>query len=105
MDKIQVILTVIISLFVGGLIGAVEFSKSNERFEAVTTACVMTNEAVDKKILTTDQVKQLGELTGAKLEKDYPVVAKRFEVSPDILRDASNESNCNQFLVGFNSSN
>ncbi|WP_038342140.1 hypothetical protein [Acinetobacter sp. A47] len=103
MNKMHVTLAVIVSLIIGGLIGSFGYSKTAAKYDAISTACVIANEAVDKELLTVEQVRELGALAGTKMKKDMSSVASRFAVSPDILKDASKESNCSQFLVGFNS--
>ncbi|ENW93385.1 hypothetical protein F904_01441 [Acinetobacter dispersus] len=55
MNKKQVILSII-----GSLIGSLGYSKTAARYDAITTACVMVNQAVENKLLTAEQVKQLG---------------------------------------------
>ena len=70
MNKMHVTLAVIIGLIVGGVIGALGYSKTAARYDAMTTACVMVNQAVEHGILKPEQVKELGELTGQSLKKD-----------------------------------
>ncbi len=53
----------------GGVIGALGYSKTAARYDAMTTACVMVNQAVEHGILKPEQVKELGELTGQSLKK------------------------------------
>ncbi|ENU92044.1 hypothetical protein F971_03137 [Acinetobacter vivianii] len=55
MNKKQVILSII-----GSLIGSLGYSKTAARYDAITTACVMVNQAVENELLTAEQVKQLG---------------------------------------------
>nr|WP_262447265.1 hypothetical protein [Acinetobacter pittii] len=49
-----------------------------------------------------EQVKELGELTGQSLKKDYESVASKFKFSEKQLGNASEGSNCSQFIVGVN---
>ncbi|MFG4463167.1 hypothetical protein ACFZ89_16945 [Acinetobacter baumannii] len=104
MNKKHIIVSIITGLIVGGLIGAFGYSKTVAKYDAISTACVMVNEAVENQLLTTEQVKTLGELTGTNLKKDYPTVASKFAFSPESLKKASEASNCSQFIVGFNQS-
>ena len=69
MNKMHVTLAVIIGLIIGGVIGALGYSKTAARYDAITTACVMVNQAVEHGILQPEQVKELGELTGQTLKK------------------------------------
>lgn len=99
----HVTLAVIIGLIVGGVIGALGYSKTAARYDAMTTACVMVNQAVEHGILKPEQVKELGELTGQSLKKkDYESVASKFKFSEKQLGNASEGSNCSQFIVGVN---
>jgi len=102
MNKMHVTLAVIIGLIVGGVIGALGYSKTAARYDAMTTACVMVNQAVEYGILKPEQVKELGELTGQSLKKDYESVASKFKFSEKQLGNASEGSNCSQFIVGVN---
>lgn len=103
MNKMHVTFSVIIGLIVGGILGTIGYSKTVARYDVMTTACVMANQAVEHQILTTEQVKQLGELTGQSLKKDYASVASKFKFSEKNLANASEGSNCSQFVVGVNS--
>ncbi|WP_454667000.1 hypothetical protein [Acinetobacter calcoaceticus] len=102
MNKMHVTLAVIVGLIVGGVFGALAYSKTAARYDAMTTACVMVNQAVEHNILKPEQVKELGELTGQSLKKDYESVASKFKFSEKQLGDASKGSNCSQFIVGVN---
>ncbi|CAA0235063.1 putative exported protein [Acinetobacter baumannii] len=104
MNKKHIILSLIVGLIVGGLIGAFGYSKTFAKYDAISTACVMVNEAVKNNLLAGDQVKTLGQLTGADLEKSYPTVASKFNFSPESLKNASKDSICSQFIVGVNES-
>lgn len=62
----HVTLAVVVGLIVGGVVGALGYSKTAARYDAMTTACVMVNQAVEHQILKPEQVKELGELTQVK---------------------------------------
>ncbi len=64
MNKMHVTLAVVVGLIIGGVVGALGYSKTAARYDAMTTACVMVNQAVEHEILKPEQVKELGELTG-----------------------------------------
>ncbi|MFJ1520282.1 hypothetical protein ACG59Z_10395 [Acinetobacter sp. ABJ_C1_1] len=102
MNKMHVTLAVVVGLIVGGVVGALGYSKTAARYDAMTTACVMVNQAVEHEILKPEQVKELGELTGQTLKKDYASVASKFNFSEKQLGNASEGSNCSQFIVGVN---
>ncbi|MDX8252416.1 hypothetical protein [Acinetobacter pittii] len=102
MNKMHVTLAVIIGLIIGGVLGALGYSKTAARYDAMTTACVMVNQAVEHGLLQPEQVKEFGELTGQSLKKDYESVASKFKFSEKQLGNASEGSHCSQFIVGVN---
>lgn len=102
MKKSQVALIFIIGLAIGSIVGYLAYSQLTARFVATTTACTIANVAVDNKLLTTEQVKELGLLTGQELNKNYASVASKLALPKDKLDAASPASNCSQFLVGVN---
>ncbi len=63
MNKMHVTLAVVVGLIIGGVVGAIGYSKTAARYDAMTTACVMVNQAVEHEILKPEQVKELGEFT------------------------------------------
>ena len=102
MKKGQIALIFIIGLALGSIAGYIAYSQLTARYVATTTACTIVNEAVNNKLLTTDQVKELGHLTGQEMNKNYESVASKFALTKEQIEAASPESNCSQFLVGFN---
>lgn len=102
MKKSQIALVLIIGLAIGSIIGYVAYSQLTARFIATTTACTIVNEAVNNKLLTTEQVKELGQLAGQEMNKNYASVASKFALTKDQVNAASPESNCSQFLIGIN---
>lgn len=102
MKKGQIALVLIIGLAIGSIAGYVAYSQLTARFVAVTTACTITNTAIENKLLTAEQVKELGRLTGQEMNKSYASVASKFALSKEQVAAASAESNCSQFLVGIN---
>ncbi|WP_038342451.1 hypothetical protein [Acinetobacter sp. A47] len=103
MNKKHVTFSVIIGLVVGLILGTFGYSKTVGRIDVMTTACTIVNQAVEHEILKPEQVKPLGELTGQVLKKDYASVASKFKFSEENLANASEGSNCSQFVVGVNS--
>lgn len=69
MNKMHVTLAVVVGLIIGGVVSVIGYSKTAARYDAMTTACVMVNQAVEHEILKPEQVKELGELTGQTLKK------------------------------------
>ncbi|ENU92023.1 MULTISPECIES: hypothetical protein [Acinetobacter] len=102
MHKKQVILSITGGLILGGLIGSFGYSKTAARYDAITTACVMVNQAVDNELLTAEQVKRLGGLTVDVLKEDYTSVASKFKFSEKMFGNVAEGSYCGQFIVGMN---
>lgn len=105
MNKKHVILSGLISVVIGGLVGFFSYSQVFARYDAVVTSCVMMNQAVDHQLLTTEQVKQLGVLTGKSLKLSHGTVLNKLSLSDSQVANASEGSVCSQFLVGVNQSN
>lgn len=104
MNKKSVILIGLLSLIIGLVIGYFIYAKTAARFTAVTTACVIINQAVDQKLLTPEEAKQLGQLTGQELKAHYGSVAEKLRISDQQASAASESSQCSQFLVGVHQS-
>jgi len=102
MNKKYLILTIVLSGIVGGIIGFVIYSQLFARYDAVVTSCVITNQAVENNMLTAEQVKQLGYLTGKSLNTSHSSVASKLKLSDAQISNASKDSVCSQFLVGVN---
>lgn len=51
MNKMHVTLAVVVGLIIGSVVGAIGYSKTAARYDAMTTACVMVNQAVEHEIL------------------------------------------------------
>jgi len=94
------VLSIIVSLFVGGIISYFITTQTTARYNALNATCTTLNVAVENNMLTTDQVKELGVLTKNKLGNTQ--AAKYFEINKSKLANASPDSNCSQFIVGMN---
>ena len=104
MNKSQAALMLIIGLAIGSVVGYFAYSQLTARFVATTTACTIANAAVENKLLTTEQVKELGQLTGQELNKNYASVASKLALTKEQMDAASPASNCSQLLVAINQS-
>ncbi|MFC6051487.1 hypothetical protein A6M14_06010 [Acinetobacter sp. Ac_877] len=102
MKKSQAALLIVISLAIGSIAGYVSYSQLTARYVAATTACTIITQAVDNKLLTAEQVKELGTLTGQELNKSYASVASKLALTKAQVDAASPDSTCSQFLVGIN---
>ena len=104
MDKKSVIVVAIVSLIIGLVIGYFIYAKTSARFTAVTTACVIVNQAVDQKLLSPEQVKQLGQFSGKELKAHYASVANKLAISDQQANAAAAGSQCSQFLLAIHQS-
>lgn len=102
MKKGQIALVLIIGLALGSIAGYITYSQLTARYIAASTACVIVNQAVEKQLLTAEQVKELGSYAGTEFKKSYESVASKLALSQEQIDAASPESNCSQFLVGIN---
>lgn len=82
--------------------GYVFYAKTVARYDAISSACVAMQEAVKHDLLTIEQVKELGSLSGRMLRQSYSAVAEKLHVAPEDVHNASNSSVCSQYLVGVN---
>lgn len=102
MKKGQIALFLLIGAAIGFIAGYFAYSQLTARYIAASTACVIVNQAVEKQLLTTEQVKELGSYTGTEFKKNYKSVASKLALSKEQVDAASPNSNCSQFLVGVN---
>lgn len=102
MKKSQAALLILIGLAIGSIAGYVSYSQLTSRYIAATTACTIITQAIDNKLLTTEQAKELGHLTGQELNKNYASVASKLAITQAQVDAASPDSPCSQFLVSIN---
>lgn len=95
----KLILSVIVSLILGGIIEYLITTQITARFNALNATCTTLNTAVENQMLTTEQVLELGKLTKNKLADSQ--AAEYFILDKDKLNNASPNSNCSQFIVGM----
>lgn len=99
MSNKKLILSVLLSLVIGAVIGYLVTTQTTARYNALNATCTTLNVAVENNLLTSDQVKELGILTKNKLGDSQ--AAKYFTVDKSKLANASSGSNCSQFIVGM----
>ena len=100
-DK-KLLLGILVSFIVGALISYVITNKTVTRFTALNATCSVLNIAVDNKMITPEQVLELGQLTKKKLGEGN--TADVFQLNDEQIKSASPHSNCSQFMVGMSSS-
>jgi len=100
MSNKKYILSVVLSLIIGGIISYLVTTQTTGRYNALNATCTTLNTAVENEMLTTEQVRELGKLTKNKLGDSQ--AAKYFTMDKEGVSNASSESNCSQFIVGMN---
>ena len=104
MKPIKVVLIALLTALLGFAGGFVFYSHTMARADAVTSVCVAMQEAVRYQIMSTEEVRQLGMMTGTALKRNYSSVAGKFSMSDHSAQAASPDSVCSQFLVGIHHS-
>lgn len=104
MRKGKIFLIAIITALIGFAGGYLFYSHTMARYDAMSSVCVAMQQAVDNQMLTTEQVRTLGVLTGSTLKRNYSAVADKLSIPPEGIRNASEHSVCSQFLVGVHQS-
>ena len=99
MNKIHLLIAIIISLIIGIVVGYFVSAKTVARFNAINATCTTLNVAVENKMLSTEQVRELGRLTHAKLGDSQ--TTQLFQINKEQMQVASPDSNCSQYMVGM----
>lgn len=96
----KVALIAAITALLGFVGGYLFYANTMARYDTMTSVCVAMQEAVRNKMLTPEQVRDLGMATGSVLKRNHGAVASKLSIPPNAVRDASPDSMCSQFLVG-----
>lgn len=102
MNKGKVSVIALITALIGFGGGYFFYANTVARYDAMSSVCVAMQEAVNNKMLSPQQVRDLGVVTGSTLKRQYSAVAKKLSVTPEGMRNASPDSMCSQFLMGVN---
>ena len=100
MNGTKVFLIALIAALIGFGGGYFFYSSTVARYDTMSSVCVAMQEAVSNKMLTPEQVKDLGVVTGSALKRQYSSVAQKLNIPDEGARNASPDSICSQFLVG-----
>ncbi|AOA57153.1 hypothetical protein [Acinetobacter larvae] len=95
----KLVLSVLASLVIGGLLGYVITDKTVTRYKVIDATCSTLNVAVEQNMLQAAQIKELGKLTKQKLGDNTTAAA--FKISDKMIENASEHSNCSQFMLGM----
>lgn len=104
MRKGHVFLIALITALIGFAGGYFFYANTVARYDATSSVCVAMQEAVKAQMLTPQQVRSLGVLSGSTLKRNYNSVANKLSIAPESVAKASSESVCSQFLVGVHQS-
>lgn len=99
MSHSKTILLVVVSLVVGAILGYILNTQTAARYNAINATCTTLNVAVENKMLTPEQVKQLGQLTKQQLGESG--TAQMFHINEKQRQAASPNSNCSQYMLGM----
>lgn len=100
MSKSKVSLVALITALLGFAGGYFFYASTMARYDAMSSVCVAMQEAVRNNMLTPQQVRALGVVTGSTLKRQYSAVASKLSMPKEGVQNASPDSMCSQFLVG-----
>lgn len=104
MNKGKVFLVALITALLGFAGGYLFYANTVARYDATSSVCVAMQEAVRNQMLSTEQVRALGVVTGSTLKRQYSSVVGKLSIPKESVQNASPNSVCSQFLVGVHQS-
>lgn len=104
MAKGKVFLIGLITALLGFAGGYFFYANTVARYDAMSSVCVAMQEAVRNQMLTPQEVRALGVVTGSTLKRQYSSVASKLSMPKEGVQNASPDSMCSQFLVGVHQS-
>lgn len=104
MGKGKVFLVALITAVLGFAGGYFFYANTVARYDAISSVCVAMQEAVRSNMLTPQEVRSLGVLSGSTLKRQYSAVASKLSIPKESVATASPDSMCSQFLVGVHQS-
>ena len=104
MSKGKVALVALITALLGFGGGYFFYANTVARYDAMSSVCVAMQEAVRNNMLTVQEVRTLGVVTGSTLKRQYSSVADKLSIPKEGVQNASEQSICSQFLVGVHQS-
>ena len=100
MTQGKVFLVALITALLGFVGGYLFYANTMARYDAMSSVCVAMQEAVRHQMLTPQEVRSLGIVTGSTLKRQYSAVADKLSIAKESAQNASPDSVCSQFLVG-----
>lgn len=104
MNGSKVFVIALLTALIGFAGGYFFYANTVARYDTMSSVCVAMQEAVRNKMLTPEQVKDLGVVTGNTLKRNYGGVAQKLRIPAQGVGNASPDSICSQFLVGVQQS-
>lgn len=104
MGKGKVFLVGLITTVLGFAGGYLFYANTVARYDAMSSVCVAMQEAVRNNMLSVQEVRTLGVVTGSTLKRQYSAVASKLSIPKEGVQKASPDSVCSQFLVGVHQS-
>ena len=100
MNTTKVFVIALLTALIGFAGGYFFYANTVARYDTMSGVCVAMQEAVRSQMLTIDQVRDLGAVTGSTLKRNYSGVADKLRIPAESATQASPDSVCSQFLVG-----
>jgi len=104
MHKGKACLMAFIAALIGFGGGYFFYANTVARYAAISSVCVAMQEAVRNQMLTPQEVRSLGIVTGSTLKRQYSAVADKLSIPKEGVQGASPDSVCSQFLMGVHQS-
>lgn len=104
MSKGKVFLVALITALLGFAGGYFFYANTVARYDAISSVCVAMQEAVRNNMLTPQEVRSLGILSGSTLKRQYSAVADKLSIPKESVATASPDSMCSQYLIGVHQS-
>ncbi|MDO4592346.1 MAG: hypothetical protein Q4B46_06010 [Comamonadaceae bacterium] len=104
MNKAKVFVIALLTALLGFGGGYFFYANTVARYDATSSVCVAMQEAVRNQMLTPQQVRTLGVVTGSTLKRNYSSVADKLSIPKESVKNVSEQSICSQFLVGVHQS-
>lgn len=104
MGKGKVFLIGLITALLGFGGGYFFYANTVARYDVISSVCVAMQEAVRNQMLTPQEVRALGVVTGSTLKRQYSSVADKLSIPKESVATASPDSMCSQYLIGVHQS-
>ena len=104
MHQGKVFLVALTTALLGFAGGYLFYANTVARYDATSSVCVAMQEATRSGMLSPQEVRSLGVLTGSTLKRQYSAVARKLSIPKESVQNAAPDSMCSQFLIGVHQS-